>query len=150
MKPSHRRHAPAQQAWIVFAGRADHGWQRWLRPGFRHCFAALHDGEGWLVVEALTGRLLVSRLAVTPGFDVPNFYRRAEMTVLGPFTVREATGGGISGRLPGWLPLNCVNVCRALIGPHAPTAWTPHGLYRGLLRSDVNRKKFLTFASDPG
>ncbi|WP_191083164.1 hypothetical protein [Roseococcus microcysteis] len=139
MKPAHRRHIQ-QRAWIIFAGRADHAWQRWLRPGFRHCFAAIEDAQGWMVLEALTGRLLLARLDVPSGFDAPAFYRRAGMVPVGPFPLDDTTLGPVRGPLP----LNCVSVCRAVLGPHAPFAWTPYGLYRALSSRDQNRKKYLT------
>jgi len=145
MRPAHRRDE-AQQAWIIFAGRADHGWQRWLRPGFRHCFAAIEDARGWTVLEALTGRLLVARLDVPSGFDAPAFYRRAGMLPLGPFPLHEASLGPARGPLP----LNCVSVCRAVLGPHAPFAWTPYGLYRALSSRLQYRKKCLTGEAPPG
>lgn len=139
MRPAHRRAAP-QRAWIIFAGRADHAWQRWLRPGFRHCFAAIEDARGWMVLEALTGRLLLARLDVPSGFDAPAFYRRAGMVPVGPFPLDETS----LGPAPGWRPLTCVSVCQAVLGPHAPGALTPYGLYRGLLARAENRKKCLT------
>ena len=40
-----------QQAWIVFGGGADMAWQRLLRPGFRHCFAALADAHQYACSE---------------------------------------------------------------------------------------------------
>lgn len=140
MRANHRRDRPAQQAWIVFAGRADHVWQRWLRPGFRHCFAAVEEAGGWLVVDPLSGRLLVTRLDLPPGFDLPAFYRRAGMRVVGPFPLEEEA----LGRPFGLVPFSCVAVCRAVLGPHAPFALTPHGLYRRLNFRLGYRKKCLT------
>jgi hypothetical protein len=139
VRPGHRR-GLEQRAWIIFGGRADHAWQRWLRPGFRHCFAAIEDAQGWMVLEALTGRLLLARLDVPSGFDAPAFYRRAGMVPVGPFALDETS----LGRMRGPLPLNCVSVCRAVLGPHAPFAWTPYGLYRELITHGNNRKKSLT------
>jgi hypothetical protein len=109
-----------QRAWIVFGGRADHFWQRLLRRGFRHCFAALEDSRGWTVLDPLTGRLLV-----------------------GPFPLEEPElGRGMRGA-----PFSCVAVCRAVLGPHAPFAMTPHGLFRALAQSQESRKKNLTSSS---
>lgn len=134
-RPAHRRAAlgtedPPQQAWIAFGGRADLPWLRLLRPGFRHCFAALSDASGWTVLDPLCGRLAVARPEVPPGFDLPGFYRRAGLTVLGPF----APAAPAPLPLPPLLPLTCVGLCRAVLGPGAPAALTPYGLYRGLLR----------------
>jgi hypothetical protein len=143
---AHRRVAAGGQLlWIAFGGEADQRWLRLLRPGFRHCFAALGDAEGWTVLEPLSGRLLVSRLAVPAGFDLPGFYRRAGLAVLGPFV----PGPAAPRRLPGLLPMNCVGLCRALLGDGAPFALTPHGLFRALggvaaKKSAGSRKKVLT------
>lgn len=131
---------PAQRAWIVFGGRADHLWQRLLRRGFRHCFAALEDARGWTVLDPLTGRLLTARLEVPPGFDLPEFYRRAGLLPVGPFALEEGDlGPGLRGA-----PFSCVALCRAVLGPHAPFAMTPHGLFRALSKLCDYRKKNLT------
>ena len=138
--PNHRRDMPPQSVWIVFGGRADHAWQRLLRPGFRHCFAAIEDGAGWSVLDPLTGRLLLARLALPAGYDLPQFYRRAGLVPVGPFALSEDVKGA-----PLWgTPLNCVSICRAILGPHAPFALTPAGLYRALSRHVESRKKNLT------
>jgi hypothetical protein len=126
--PRHRAAAAGQRLWLAFGGVADQPWLRPLRPGFRHCFAALADEAGWTVVEPLSGRLVVARLAVAPGFDLPAFYRRAGLAVLGPFAPAPPRGG----LLPRLAPLTCVALCRALLGPGAPFALTPHGLFRAL------------------
>lgn len=134
-KRTHRYLATAeagQRVWIVFGGVADQGWLHLLRPGFRHCFAALQDEAGWTVLEPLSGRLMVARLPVAAGFDLPLFYRRAGLRVLGPFTPGEPRGAS----LPSCAPFSCVALCRALIGPQAPFALTPYRLYRALGGSD--------------
>jgi hypothetical protein len=139
-RPSHRRHPDAQRVWIVFGGRADHPWQRLLRRGFRHCFAALEDARGWTVLDPLTGRLLAVRLEVPPGFDLPGFYRRAGLRPVGPFPLRESVPGrGMRG-----VPFSCVAVCRAVLGSQAPFAVTPYGLFRGLMKLSEIRKQNLT------
>ena len=144
---SHRRLAaegPGQQLWVVFGGEVDQPWLRLLRPGFRHCFAAIGDEAGWTVLEPLSGRLLVARLPVPAGFHLPEFYRRAGLTVLGPF----APGEPRARRLPPLGLLSCVGLCRALLGPDAPFALTPFGLFRALGgtvgRMSITRNLFLT------
>ncbi|WP_137125561.1 hypothetical protein [Roseomonas sp. HF4] len=144
MTPGHRRAREAgQEAWIAFGGEADQPWLRLLRPGFRHCFAALRDEAGWTVVEPLSGRLFVGRLAVPAEFDLPGFYRRAGLVVLGPFV----PGAVRARRLPPLLPLTCVALCRAVLGAGAPVALTPRGLFKRLSRIlQQNRKIILTSA----
>ena len=132
MKPAHRRFAESdgasQSIWLAFGGVADQPWLRLLRPGFRHCFAALADEAGWTVLEPLSGRVLVARLPVPAGFDLPGYYRRAGLSVLAP---SAPTPPRASGR-PNLAPLTCVGLCRALLGPGAPFALTPYGLFRAL------------------
>lgn len=140
IRPSHHRAGATQQAWIVFGGGADMGWQRWLRPGFRHCFAALRDEAGWLVLDPLSRCLVVARIEVPAEFDLPAFYRRAGLDPIGPFAV----GRPRPSRLPALLPMNCVGLCRAVLGAGTPFALTPAGLHAVLSAHQENRKKSLT------
>jgi hypothetical protein len=80
------------------------------------------------VVDPLTGRLVVARLDVPVDFDLPAFYRRAGLAVLGPFAP-SAPAGGAARLLE---PFSCVALCRAVLGATAPRAWTPRGLYCAL------------------
>lgn len=99
-----------------------------LHPGFRHCFAAIEDESGWLVLDPLSRRLLVARLAVPPGFNLPRFYARAGLVPLGPF----APGPARRGWMPSILPYSCVALCRQVLGAAAPFALTPRGLFKRL------------------
>jgi hypothetical protein len=145
---------PPQYLWIGFGGAADQPWLRPLRPGFRHCFAAFRDAAGWTVLDPLSGRLLVVRLAVPAGFDLPAAWRRAGFAVLGPFV----PGPPRRRWLPPLAPFTCVALCRALLGAGAPFALTPRGLFRAL-GGDVphrqgrlvqSRKKVLTGIAPAG
>ena len=138
--------AAEQQAWIAFGGHADQPWLRPLRPGFRHCFAALQDTTGWTVLDPLSGRLVVARLTLPPGFDLPGFYRRAGFAVLGPFLPGEAR----RCLLPPLAPFSCVALCRSVLGAGAPFALTPRGFFLRLCRHEKIRKKVLTETCDVG
>ncbi len=145
-RPAHRRATAdaAQRAFIAFGGGADQPWLRPLRRGFRHCFAALEDAAGWTVLDPLSGRLVVARLDLPRGFDLPGFYRRAGLTVLGPFL----PGGPRRSLLPPLALFSCVALCRAVLGAGAPFAVTPFGLFRALTRSQAKfRKTIMTDAS---
>lgn len=141
-RPAHRRAAAEQpqRVFIAFGGEADQLWLRPLRRGFRHCFAALNDESGWTVLDPLSGRLLVARLDLPAGFDLPAFYRRAGLTVLGPYLPGEPRARWT----PPLAPFNCVALCRALLGPDAPFAITPHGMFRALEKIARTRKNVLT------
>lgn len=139
---AHRRLAEeaGQRLFIVFGGSADQWWLRVLAPGFRHCFAAIADAEGWTILDPLSGRLLVQRLPLAAEFDLPAVYARAGLAVVGPFTPAPARGR----LLPACLPFTCVSLCRALLGPAAPFALTPASLFRRLQTMKENRKNSFT------
>lgn len=131
------RGAATEEIWIAFAGRAEMTWLRLFRPGFRHCFAALADADGWTLVDPLSGRLVVQRLAVDRGFDLPRFWRRAGFRVLGPF----APAPPRPSRLPPVLPATCVTACLALLGRRGGLTLSPHALYRTLSAELEQTKK---------
>jgi hypothetical protein len=139
---AHRRIADnaEQRLFLVFGGSADQWWLRLLAPGFRHCFAAIADDEGWTIIDPLSGRLLVQRLPLSATFDLPAVYERAGLSVLGPLT----SAPGRARLLPPFLPFSCVSICRALLGPDAPFALTPASLFRRLQKETDRRKKYLT------
>ena len=142
--PRHAAAVEEQRVWIGFGGRAELPWQRLLRPGFRHCFAAIADAGGWTVLDPLSGRLVVARLDLPAGFDLPAFYRRAGLRVLGPFTPAAPR----PALLPALRPLTCVGLCRAVLGAGAPWALTPRGLFRAL---NAREQEFiLDSALNPG
>lgn len=147
LSPRHALAGEEQQVWIGFGGQADQGWLRLLRPGFRHCFAVLRDKAGWTLVEPLSGRLLVTRAELAADFDLPGFYRRAGLSVVGPFRPGPPVARG-------WRPevsfYSCVQVCLALLGEGAPRAFTPHGLYRALVNESLNRKIIIDATLQPG
>ena len=144
-KLAHHRLGAGQELWIGFGGHADQLWLRLLRPGFRHCFAALRDATGWIVLDPLSGRLLVTRLDVPATFDLPHFWRRAGCSVMGPYCPANPRVCG-----PWLSPYSCVSLCRALLGPSAPRAWTPRGLFEALeKKAHYDRKIFLTRSSAP-
>jgi hypothetical protein len=106
----------------------------------------LEDPAGWTVLDPLLGRLLVSRLDLPQGFDLPGFYRRAGLVVLGPFP----PAGPRRSLLPPLAPYSCVSLCRAVLGADAPFALTPFGLFRSLARREGSRKIFLTRSGQAG
>ena len=62
------------RAWIVFCDNTELAWLRLLRPGFRHCFAVLHDGERWIAIDPLATRLEVTVPPLAADFDLPGWF----------------------------------------------------------------------------
>lgn len=114
------------RALVVFAGRAGVWWLRWLKPGFRHCFAAVDDGTAWLTVDPLLHRLEVRASGFPSGFDLAGEYRRMNLVVLEirpPHVALRCAPLGI---------FTCVETVKRLLGLRAPWVFTPWQLYRFL------------------
>jgi hypothetical protein len=132
-----------QQIWIVFAGSPPAAvrrlpWLRLFRADFRHCFAAIHDSWGWLLVDPLCGRLVVARLSDVPDADLPARLRQPGMRVLGPFRA----GPPQPQLLPPIAPFTCVTACLRLLGRRAPWVMTPWQLFLHLAPS-AQKKDFI-------
>jgi hypothetical protein len=113
---------------VVFCG-SSLSWLRWLRPGFRHCFAAVDDGASWLTVDPLLHRLEIRSTGLPSGFDLAGEYRRLGHAVVEivPAPVPQCCA-----------PLGlftCVEAIKRLIGLRARFVVTPWQLYRSLLRA---------------
>ncbi len=122
-----------QRIWIVFAGSPPAAvrrlpWLRLFRAEFRHCFAAIHDSWGWLVVDPLCGRLVVARLPDNPEAELPACLLQPGLRVLGPF----CAGPPRPQLLPPVAPFTCVTACLRVLGRRAPWVVTPWQLFRYL------------------
>lgn len=113
---------------VVFTGAADLWWLRLLRPGFRHCFAALFDGHRWITVDPLSHRTEVVVQEVPHGFDLAAHYRSRGLTVVEvaalPAPLKPAPPGLHS----------CVESVKRLVGVHSMLVLTPWQLHRRLGR----------------
>lgn len=117
------------QAVIVFHGRGQGRWARFLAPGFRHCFVCVLDhARGiWVRIDGRAG-IPEFRAEASAAFDLETFYRAAGFTVI----VLE-NHVPRPPRTPMMLG-TCVGAAKRVIGLHAPLVLTPRQLYRRLLR----------------
>ena len=106
----------------------DHGTgflSRFLKPGFRHCFVAVRNGNYWIVID---GRYVPPAEVVAPAdFDLAGFCRDKG------FRVIETEQRATARRAP-FVTANCVGCAKALLRLRAPFALTPYGLYKHLRR----------------
>jgi hypothetical protein len=116
-----------ERAYAVFSPRADLWWLRLLKPGFRHCFVVLCNGERLVAVEPLASRIEICSIDAPLGPDA--FLESLE--ALGMKVVRA----GISrAQDKGWRfgIFTCVEVVKRILGVEAWLAITPYRLYRRL------------------
>lgn len=108
---------------VGFVGHTDLWWLRLLRPGFRHCFAAIRQGPVWVVIDPMSHHTLM-RVESCP--DLMAFYVSRGITVvatrLRPPPHRPAP----------WRPYTCVEAVKRLLGLPAPWVLTPWQLYKFL------------------
>lgn len=120
----------AMPALVVFVDQTDGPWLRFLKPGFRHCFAAVRQAEGlWLICDPLKHR--IETLAVEPARDLAlaeAWLAMGHRVVLG-WTRPTAP----PRRPPLPAPLTCVAVVKRLLGLWCPAVVTPRQLHRHLL-----------------
>jgi hypothetical protein len=110
---------------VVFEERTPQGWTRWLRPGFRHCYAIVDLGAGLLLVDPLKGRL---HLELLPDLGLLEFGRWLACRgrrVLAGHRWRNPPAAPLG-------PATCVEIVKRLLGVRAPWIVTPWQLF-GLL-----------------
>jgi len=129
---------PARRALVVFGGDADLKWLRFLRPGYRHCFALLESGDRWILYNPLSNG---TEVEVWPGDEEETI--RAWLVSNG-YEVIDEIVRPLRPRPLFWAPYSCVEAVKRVLGLRAPQVFTPWQLYRHL-NNVHNRKKFLDF-----
>lgn len=120
--------SPAQKSWVVFSGQTELSWLRFLRPGFRHCFVLLFDGQCWLSVDPMLNYMDVQVHHVSPEFDLPRWLEGRGHIVIPARNDR-------SHKKPApWRPFTCVEAVKRVLGIHARGIVTPWQLYRYLTK----------------
>ncbi|ARJ64956.1 hypothetical protein WV31_04345 [Magnetospirillum sp. ME-1] len=124
------------RALVVFSGKADLGWLRLLRPGFRHCFVLLELGGVWVCVNPLAHRTSVELWSLDPATDLAAWLCAQEGLSVVETVVRHpprrASPIGI---------FSCVEAVKRVLGLQDRWVLTPGQLYDHLTR---NGKKSLT------
>jgi len=119
--------ADGQNAWVVFSGQTDISWLRFLKPGFRHCYVLLNDGERWTSIDPLSHVTEVSVHHHVPAdFDLPGWLEsRGNRVVKAPMR-RDIT------KAAPFMLFTCVEAVKRVIGVHSRGIVTPWQLYRHL------------------
>jgi len=110
------------RALAVFHDHGCHALDRFLRPGFRHCFAVVDAGGTWVRLDAMAGRPVVDVVCAS-SYDLATFYRQEG------FHVIETKQNDQPPAWP-WVVANCVGLVKTVLCISAPLAVTPWGLYR--------------------
>lgn len=119
-----RRGAPAV---VVFTDQTDLAWLRFLRPGFRHCFAVVQADGAWVIVDPLSHYTALRVVPELAGWQPEPWFRHLGMTVV------ATEGREPPHRLAPWRPYTCVEAVKRVLGLRLPGVFTPWQLYRALL-----------------
>lgn len=114
-------------ALAVFHGDSDHVLARFLKPGFRHVFVAVQNGNYWIMVDGCEGVPVVEVIAPSD-FDMAEYFRAMGFTVVETEQRGKAPGAPLA-------VANCVGLAKAVLCLRAPFAITPYGLYKHLRKS---------------
>lgn len=108
----------------VFTAKSEVPIVRFLRPGFKHCYALIHDGTDWITVDALSHMTEVTvHRALPPGYDLPGWLE-AQGHIVVPVDVHEP----VAKPLP-WGFFTCVESVKRLFGIRRRRIQTPWQLY---------------------
>lgn len=118
-----RPNAP-QDAWVVFSGETDIPWLKILKPGFRHCFVLINDGERWMSIDPLSSYTEVLMYHhITPCFDLPYWLQGRGYKVMKTKITRDHK------KAAPVMIFSCVEAIKRLLGIHKRFVFTPHQLY---------------------
>jgi hypothetical protein len=117
------------EAWVVFSGKTDLPWLRFLKPGFRHCYVLLNDGASWISLDPLSNYMDLSiHHNVPPAFNLPLWLKTRGHTVV------RAPVERIRKEAP-WMIFTCTEAVKRVLGLHKRFIVTPWQLYRHLVNT---------------
>lgn len=120
-----------QRAWVVFSGKADLPWLRFLKPGFRHCFVLLHDGLHWFSCDPMLNRTEIRVHRHVPAdYDLPSWLAGRGLTVV-PARMERAHKSPAP-----WMFYSCVEAVKRVLGLRRFFIFTPWQLYRHLIQHE--------------
>ncbi len=117
--------------YVVFTGKTDIRWLRFLRKNYRHCFVIMNDGHRWISVDPLSSYTDILVYHVPPDFDFPAWMEKRGYAVVKAKIDRPHASApfGI---------FTCVEAVKRVLGIHKRRIITPYQLYRHLKKSTYN------------
>ena len=123
---------PKQRFFLVCTAGRRHWWDRWLRPGFTHCYLLVYDEVVWLLVDPTLSHLRVAILDQYEPEHPASWIVDEDATII---EARPEVADSYRSRAP-WVvgPLTCVETCKQALGISDFWILTPWQLYRHLRR----------------
>ncbi len=121
------------EAWVVFSGQTEMPWLNILKPGFRHCYVLLNDGQHWLSIDPLSNYMEVTVHHVPAAFDLPLWMKDRGHKILPARIERKR-------KQAPWSVFTCVEAVKRVLGIHSRIVFTPWQLYRHLVKHYQSEK----------
>jgi hypothetical protein len=124
---------PRQRFFLVCTKGRPHWWDRWLQPGFTHCYLLIWDEVVWLLADPTLSHLRVAILDQYEPEDPASWLVDPDATII---EARPEVVDTYRARSP-WVagPLTCVETCKAVLGIRDFWILTPWQLYRRVRRT---------------
>lgn len=110
---------------------------KWLKKGFRHCFAYQQTDEGWVLCDPLSAGLM---LRSAPALPLRTLLSATAATGVSAVAIQSTYEGR---RMPYARPITCVEICKRLAGCRTFWLFTPYQLFRELVRTGKRESRRL-------
>ena len=120
---------------IVFEDRPSERIFRFLRKGFRHCYAFRQEHGGWRKLDPMNPIEPASDIIPVSGTNL-----LAALAASGAVVLQVKQEANIMTSRHRLCPLTCVEILKHLLGMRASALFTPWGLYRRLATPSVGKR----------
>lgn len=116
------------ESWVIVFSyvQRPHWWDRFIRPGFNHCYCykAIGDGGLWILYNPSLTHTQLELSHVTDAFDDPTTCRVLHFQ---PIRTEQRRPWFLCGHF------TCVELCKAALSIYSWTTFTPYQLHRRLI-----------------
>jgi|TARA_R110002126_G_scaffold13118_1_gene55951 hypothetical protein len=114
------------QCWVVFSGVSEIWYLKFLKPGFRHCFVMLNDGQKWVSIDPMAHYTEVISHDLPATYNVIQWIEQQNcLAVKVPLSAPEK-------RAQAPMFFTCVEAVKRIIGLRKFKVFTPWQLYKAL------------------
>jgi len=131
-----------QKAWVVFSGQTEISWLKWLKPGFRHCFILLNDGQRWVTIDPLSPYTdILVHHHVPADFDLPSWLEQRDLKIIPAHIDKDHK------KPAPFMLFTCVEAVKRILGIHKRLILTPWQLYCHLRNTPSYQKGEISWAA---
>lgn len=122
--------------WVVFTGKTDIWWLKFLKKEFRHCFVLMNDGRQWISIDPLSAFTDIQTYAhIDCTYDLPQWLMGQGYHVI------NASINIHHIKPAPFMLFTCVEAIKRILGVHQRTILTPFQLYKFLSKQTSQTMK---------